>query len=85
MSQYVSGAVLQRIVLKDFRQIPMLVPPIGLQRAWAMEVTPMIRRCWRHLDESDVLESMRDAIIPSLISGRLTPNDAGPIGEATPL
>jgi len=76
MEKYVSGAVLQRIVLKDFRTFPILVPAFEVQQAWSIIVNALINKCWRNLDENKVLSEFRDTLLPKLISGKLRVRDA---------
>lgn len=71
MKQYVSGAVLQRIVLKDFRTFPLLVPSREVQQTWTRMVNPFIKRCWRNINENEALCAIRDTLLPKLISGEL--------------
>jgi type I restriction enzyme S subunit len=71
MERYVSGAVLQRIVLKDFKQFPILVPPQEIQRSWAQIVLPLIQRRWRNVDEIQTLTTLRDILLPKLMSGKI--------------
>jgi type I restriction enzyme S subunit len=76
MARYVSGAVLQRIVLKDFRRFAILIPPKHMQQAWARIVGPLIHRCWRNADESKALFNLRETLLPKLIFGELRIKDA---------
>lgn len=71
MEQYVSGAALQRIVLKAFREFPIVLPPRMLLDCWAELVSPIIQRCWSNVAESECLASQRDAFLPKLLSGEL--------------
>jgi type I restriction enzyme S subunit len=71
MEKYVSGAVLQRIVLKAFRDLPIIVPPRTLQDAWAELIAPLVTMCWRNVGQSDTLSSLRETILPKLLSGAI--------------
>ena len=76
MEQYVSGAVLQRIVLKAFREFPIVLPPRVVQDAWDQLVEPLIQRCWRNVGQNSALAEMRDALLPKLLSGELRVSEA---------
>jgi type I restriction enzyme S subunit len=69
MENYVTGAVLQRIVIKDFRQFPILVPPQVIQTEWANLITPMIQKCWSNIRENNILSNLRDTLLPKLMRG----------------
>lgn len=68
---FVSGSALPRIVLKDFKKLSLLVP----NRAEQDGILPMlqaIRRLTRiNEDETAKLESLRDALLPKLMSGEI--------------
>jgi type I restriction enzyme, S subunit len=72
MEQYVSGAVLQRIVLKAFREFPIVLPPRVVQNAWDKIAGQLIQTCWRNVGQNGTLTEMRDALLPKLLSGELS-------------
>jgi len=76
MKQYVSGAVLQRIVLKDFRTFPLLMPAKEVQQTWKHIVYPFIKRLQRNVNENEALSALRDTLLPKLMSGDLRITDA---------
>jgi type I restriction enzyme S subunit len=67
----VSGAAIPRIVLKDFRQFGVLIPPIAVQMAFERLVEPIVGLCWRLTDKNDNLRTTRDFLLPKLISGEI--------------
>ncbi len=67
----VSGAAIPRIVLQDFREFVILIPPISIQSAFVRIVEPMISLCWRLIDKNKNLRNIRDFLLPKLISGEL--------------
>ncbi|MEA3351569.1 MAG: DUF488 family protein [Chloroflexota bacterium] len=71
MERYVSGAVLQRIVLKDFKKFPIILPSIEIQHAWSTVINPIIQLCWDNVHESETISALRDSLLPKLISGEL--------------
>jgi type I restriction enzyme S subunit len=82
MKQYVSGAVLPRIVLKDFKQFKILLPPLDLQTECVRLFHPLLLRCWRNIDEIKVLTTIRDTLLPKLLSGQIRVKRAEKIAEA---
>ena len=71
MKNFVSGAVLQRIVLKDFRKFKMLLPTVELQKLWFSKTDVIFNRIWSNTEENTTLASLRDTLLPKLISGEL--------------
>jgi len=71
MSGYVSGVAIPRIILKDFRKFPILMPPINIQNEY-MDVTGSIFNLIHVLIEKNTnLKSTRDLLLPRLINGEL--------------
>jgi type I restriction enzyme S subunit len=71
MKNYVSGAVLQRIVLKDFRKFKIVLSPVELQKAWFSITDVIFKQIWSDIEESSTLATLRDTLLPKLISGEL--------------
>jgi type I restriction enzyme S subunit len=67
----VSGAAIPRIVLKDFRQFRILLPPTKIQEGFERIVGPMVGLCWRLIDQNANLRATRDFLLPKLISGAI--------------
>jgi len=72
----VSGAAIPRIVLKDFRQFAVLVPPMAIQAAFERIAAPIVGLCWRLTDKNSNLRTTRDLLLSKLISGEI------PVGAA---
>lgn len=71
MKGYVSGVAIPRIVLRDFRQFLLLLPPAEVQREWAALCDPMLRLCRNLVRKNENLRTTRDLLLPKLISGEL--------------
>ncbi|MHC1783821.1 MAG: restriction endonuclease subunit S [Anaerolineaceae bacterium] len=71
LKNQVSGAVLQRIVLKDFRQFKIVVPPKELQQNWFSICEPLIKLCWNNIHECEGLTKIHDVLLPKLMSGEI--------------
>lgn len=66
-----SGAAIPRIILKDFRRLPLLLPPVGLRKRFETIEEPIHKMC-RVLSRSNTnLHSQRDLLLPKLISGEI--------------
>ncbi len=71
MKGYVSGVAIPRIILKDFRQFLIVVPPPSLQSEWAKICDPMLSLCRKLVRKNANLRTTRDLLLPKLISGEL--------------
>ncbi|OWW26743.1 hypothetical protein B4Q04_03405 [Zobellia sp. OII3] len=71
MASIVTGAVIQRIVLKDFRKFEVVVPDIKSQENACKDIVPLIEKCWANNNENQTLTQLRDTLLPKLISGEV--------------
>ncbi len=71
MKGYVSGAALPRIILKEFRKFPIIIPPSNMQDEFVNIVEYLQRLCWRLLEKNKNLCQARDLLLPKLISGEV--------------
>lgn len=67
----IHGATVNRIALKEFPSYPVLVPPLPLQIAFDSLAAPLWARIHENSSQAQVLASLRDALLPRLISGQL--------------
>jgi len=71
LENIVTGAVIPRIVLKDFRNFPILLPPKHLQLEASKKIKPLISKCWENVKQIKILEKLRDTLLPKLMSGEV--------------
>jgi type I restriction enzyme S subunit len=71
-----NGTTFLEISKKNFRPLPIEVPPQPLLEAFQKHVDPIHRHMVTNLRESLVLAALRDALLPKLISGELHVPDA---------
>lgn len=71
MRGYVSGAAIPRIVLRDFKQFLVHLPPKEIQDQWALLCDPMMSLCRKLVRKNTNLRATRDLLLPKLISGEL--------------
>jgi len=71
MKNYVSGAVIQRIVIKDFKKFKIVLPPIELQQQWTSACGAILKKCWENIRENEMLSQIRDTLLPKLMSGEI--------------
>jgi len=71
MENIVTGAVIPRIVLKDFRKFPILLPPKELQDEAIEVIAPIYAKCWENNRQIQTLEKLRNNLLPKLMSGEV--------------
>jgi len=71
MKNYVSGAVIQRIVIKDFKKFKVALPPLELQQQWASICDVILKKCWENVRENEMLSQVRNTFLPKLMSGEI--------------
>ena len=69
MEPIVTGAVIPRIVLKDFRKLKLPLPPKYIQDMALEVVEPIYKKCWVNIEQIRTLEKLRDTLLPKLMSG----------------
>lgn len=67
----IHGATVNRIALKSFPDLPVLVPPIELRRAFDSTVAELWERIHCNGAQVATLSTLRDTLLPRLISGQL--------------
>ena len=68
---YVSGSALPRIVLKDFKKYRFMLPPMDEQQKIGSVLHAIRMHTKANIDEIQCLSSLRDALLPKLMSGEL--------------
>jgi|SRR5690554_780200 len=71
LTNIVTGAVIPRIVLKDFRKYKILLPPIFLQNKALVIIEPLAKKCWQNMKQIYALEKLRNTLLPRLMSGEV--------------
>jgi len=71
MTGYVSGVALPRIILKEFRGFEILLPPVELQRLWAIHANPIAVQCYQLGKQNEALTKSRDLLLPRLMNGEV--------------
>ena len=71
LENIVTGAVIPRIVLKDFRKFKLTLPPMKLQMKALKTLEPIYIKCWGNVNQIRTLEQQRDTLLPKLISGEM--------------
>lgn len=71
MIGYVSGVAIPRIVLKDFRLFPIVLPQKNVQDVFIEKVSPIIDLIYTLLEKNENLRITRDILLPRLVKGEL--------------
>ena len=72
---YVSGSALPRIVLKDFKKYRFMLPPMDEQAKIGSVLHSIRMQTKANVDEIQRLSSLRDTLLPRLMSGELDVSD----------
>ncbi|MDF1500850.1 MAG: restriction endonuclease subunit S [Anaerolineales bacterium] len=75
IKQRASGTTFAEISKKAFRPIPIFVPPLETVHTFDKLVETLYERIQVNIRESESLESIRDTLLPKLISGELRIED----------
>jgi type I restriction enzyme S subunit len=76
MSFEAEGTVFGCINKGDFERLPFIVPPIEIINAFELNISPLDDKIECNEYQSSTLISLRDALLPKLISGELRVPDA---------
>ncbi|AKU14276.1 restriction endonuclease S subunit [Azoarcus sp. CIB] len=71
LKNYVTGAAIPRIILKDFKRFQFVLPSAQMQTEWAKRAEPITDLCWRLVDQIQNLRRTRDLLLPRLLSGQI--------------
>lgn len=71
LENIVTGAVIPRIVLKDFRKFTLLLPPETIQKNALEVIKPLYEKCWGNNRQIRTLEKLRDTLLPKLMNGEV--------------
>ena len=71
LKNIVTGAVIPRIVLKDFRKFPIILPPKEKQTQALAFIKPIMRKCFSNNEQIQTLIQTRDRLLPKLMSNEI--------------
>lgn len=67
LKNIVTGAVIPRIVLKDFRKFPILLPPQKKQEQALSFIEPIMKKCFCNREQIQTLIETRDGLLPRVL------------------
>jgi restriction endonuclease S subunit len=70
-----TGTTFAEISKRNFRPITVVLPPKELMAAFTNKVAPLYAQITANLHQSRILATLRDALLPKLLSGELSVDD----------
>ena len=67
----VTGAVQPKISQANLKSIPVVIPPLQEMNAFSLTIQPLFDHIRQNDDQNKVLVSLRDSLLPKLMSGEL--------------
>ena len=67
-----SGTTFAEISKKSFKIIPLVMPPRPLVSIYSRQTSSLYEAIENNIRESDTLETIRDSLLPKLLSGELS-------------
>ncbi|MBE6048426.1 MAG: restriction endonuclease subunit S [Clostridium sp.] len=72
---YVSGSALPRIVLKDFKKLKIIMPPLKKQYEIVKVLSKFRSKIYINYEQNRELSKLRDSLLPKLMSGEIRVED----------
>jgi type I restriction enzyme S subunit len=66
-----NGAKMPRVNWKDLAAYPVAIPPESVAADYTQAIAPMLYRMKANVHEAQTLATLRDTLLPRLISGQL--------------
>ena len=66
-----SGSVFPNLSGADISQFEILIPPQELMRGYCLLTETLTKRIWQNVKESETLATLRDTLLPKLLSGEV--------------
>jgi len=82
-SRLSNGAKMPRINWKDLAEYPICIPPEALAAEYSKTIKPLFERMAANVHQAQTLTTLRDTLLPRLISGQLRLPDAEALLEET--
>ena len=70
-----TGTTQQQLTVPDFRKTEILVPSQEIVTLFTATVEPIFKKIWANQNENEKLSSLRDTLLPKLMSGELDVSD----------
>lgn len=70
-----TGTTQQQLTVPDFQKTEILVPSQEIVTLFTAKVEPIFEKIWANQNENEKLSSLRDTLLPKLMSGKLDVSD----------
>lgn len=70
-----TGTTQQQLTVPDFRKTEILVPSQAIVTLFTATVEPIFEKIWANQNENEKLSSLRDTLLPKLMSGEIDVSD----------
>ena len=70
-----TGTTQQQLTVPDFKKTEIIIPTEAIMREFTETVDPLFRQVWANQEENTKLASVRDTLLPRLMSGELDVSD----------
>ena len=77
-----TGTTFAEISKQNFRPIPVVLPPEAIMAAFTAKVAPLYAKITANLHQSRTLATLRDTLLPKLLSGELSVSQATGVAHA---
>src|SRR5262249_346992 len=71
-----TGSVFPNLSSEGIKRLRVVVPPSPIVELYCELIALLDRRIWNNVSESRILSTLRDTLLPKLISGELSVRDA---------
>jgi type I restriction enzyme S subunit len=72
IASFVTGAVQPKLNQGNMNRIPFIIPPPEISQAFGEKIDPLFSRIRANTDQSRNLATLRDTLLPKLLSGELS-------------
>lgn len=70
-----TGTTRQQLTVPDFQKTEIIVPSQEIMTQFTTTVDPIFRKIWENQSENETLSSLRETLLPKLMSGELDVSD----------
>jgi type I restriction enzyme S subunit len=71
LEQFNAGSAVPTLNRNHIHGIPMVIPPFRVVQCFEELLSPLFNKKFLNIDESDILSSLRDTLLPKLLSGEM--------------
>jgi type I restriction enzyme S subunit len=76
-----TGSVFPNLSSSDLRKFAVLIPTEPIIEKYCSTIQPLIKKLWINIHQASTFASVRDALLPKLLSGEIRVKDAEKVVE----